>query len=77
MSQANDILRGLGGLSNIDTIEPCITRLRVEVNDPDQVDDDLLSEAGAFGVVQVGNTVQVVVGPSADDLAAEINQLDK
>lgn len=77
MSQAEEILRGLGGTENIDTIEPCITRLRVEVRDPSQVDDAELSKAGAFGVVQVGNTVQVVVGPAADDLAEEISELEK
>ena len=75
MSQAEEILRGLGGTENIETIEPCITRLRVEVLDPDLVNDEELSEAGAFGVIQVGNTVQVVVGPAADDLAEEISGL--
>lgn len=75
MSQAEEILRGLGGTENIETIEPCITRLRVEVVDPDLVNDKGLSEAGAFGVIQVGNTVQVVVGPAADDLAEEISSL--
>lgn len=75
MSQAEEILSGLGGAQNIETIEPCITRLRVEVLDPDLVNDAKLSNAGAFGVVQVGNTVQVVVGPTADDLAEEISNL--
>ena len=76
MSQAEDILRGLGGTDNIDAIEPCITRLRVEVVDPNLVNDEELSHAGAFGVVQVGNTVQVVVGPVADDLAEQITDLN-
>ena len=75
MSQAERILEGLGGPQNIDAIEPCITRLRVEVVDPDLVDEKALSRAGAFGVVQVGQTVQVVVGPIADNLADEIDDL--
>ena len=76
MSQAPDILAGLGGNENIDSIEPCITRLRVEVVDPTLIDEKALKQAGAFGVVQVGQTVQVVVGPIADNLADEINELN-
>lgn len=75
MSQAQDILAGLGGNENIDSIEPCITRLRVEVVDPTLIDEKALKQAGAFGVVQVGQTVQVVVGPIADNLADEISKL--
>ena len=75
MSQAQDILAGLGGNENIDSIEPCITRLRVEVVDPTLIDEKALKQAGAFGVVQVGQTVKVVVGPIADNLADEISEL--
>lgn len=75
MSQAQGILAGLGGNENIDSIEPCITRLRVEVVDPTLIDEKALKQAGAFGVVQVGQTVQVVVGPIADNLADEISEL--
>lgn len=75
MSQAEEILTGLGGARNISDIEPCITRLRVDVLDPNLVDQDVLSKAGAFGVVQVGGSVQVVVGPIADDLATKINEI--
>ena len=75
MTQAQQILSGLGGSSNVETVEPCITRLRVEVVDPSKVDEKALSAAGAFGVVQVGQTVQVVVGPIADNLADEIAEL--
>jgi PTS system N-acetylglucosamine-specific IIB component len=39
------------------------------------VDDANLKAAGAFGVVRSGRVVQVVVGPEADDLAAEIDGL--
>ena len=35
----------------------------------------LLKSAGAFGVAIHGHTVQVVVGPEADDLAEEISDL--
>ena len=75
-STAEKIVSGLGGRENISDLEPCITRLRVEVEDQEKVDEDALRAAGAFGVVRSGRVVQVVVGPTADDLASEIAALD-
>mgnify|MGYP002753930369 FL=1 len=75
-STAEKIVSGLGGRDNISDLEPCITRLRVEVEDQEKVDDDALRAAGAFGVIRSGRVVQVVVGPTADDLASEIAALD-
>ena len=76
MSTAADIVTGLGGADNITDLEPCITRLRVEVVDQEKVDEEALRAAGAFGVVRSGRVVQVVVGPTADTLASEIAELD-
>jgi len=75
-STAEKIVSGLGGRDNISDLEPCITRLRVEVEDQEKVDEDALRAAGAFGVVRSGRVVQVVVGPTAADLASEIAALD-
>ena len=76
MSTAEQIVTGLGGRESISDLEPCITRLRVEVVDQEKVDEEALRAAGAFGVVRSGRVVQVVVGPAADDLAGEIAGLD-
>lgn len=75
MSKAEQILAGLGGADNIIEIEPCITRLRTEVEDGSKVDRAALKAAGAHGVVVSGNVVQVVVGPEADTLADDIEDL--
>lgn len=75
MSKAEQILVALGGDENIVDLEPCITRLRVEVSDPALVDEDGLRATGAFGVVRSGRVVQVIVGPEADDLAAQLDEL--
>lgn len=75
MDKAEQILRGLGGDANILDLEPCITRLRVEVEDPTLVDDTMLTRAGAVAVVRSGNAIQVIVGPEADTLAADIEDL--
>jgi N-acetylglucosamine PTS system EIIB component len=75
MSKAEDIVAGLGGAGNIAEIEPCITRLRTEVNDPSLVDRRALERTGAHGVLVAGSVVQVVVGPEAESLADDIADL--
>ncbi|MPV39020.1 glucose PTS transporter subunit EIIB [Georgenia subflava] len=75
MSKAESILAALGGAPNVVDVEPCITRLRVEVRDPAVVGDADLKATGAFGVVRSGRVVQIVIGPEADGLAEEISGL--
>jgi PTS system N-acetylglucosamine-specific IIB component, Glc family (TC 4.A.1.1.5) len=75
MSKAEEMLSALGGTENVTELEACITRVRVVVVDTEKVDDEALKEAGAYGVVIHGHTVQVVVGPEADDLVEEIADL--
>lgn len=75
MSKAEQILAGLGGDDNIVDLEPCITRLRVEVEDPSKVTESVLKAAGAIAVMQQGTVVQVIVGPEADTLASDIEDL--
>ena len=74
-SKAEQILAGLGGAANVTDLEACITRLRTEVADAGKVDEQALRAAGAHGVVKSGNVVQVVVGPEADNLAEDIEDL--
>ena len=75
MSKAEQIIAGLGGADNIVELEPCITRLRTEVRDGSKVNEAALKAAGAHGVMKVGNNVQVVVGPEADTIANDIEDL--
>lgn len=74
MTDLHAILAGLGGVDNIREIEPCVTRLRVEVDDPDQVDPAALRAAGAHGSVRNGHVVQVVIGPQLDALMSELSE---
>jgi len=57
------ILKGLGGKANLSDVDCCATRLRVTVIDPEKVQDALLKQSGASGVIHKGNGVQVVYGP--------------
>ncbi|OAT26756.1 PTS transporter subunit EIIC [Proteus myxofaciens] len=57
-----EIIEGLGGRENIETVDNCYTRLRVIVKNVDEIHEDKLKETGAKGVVRHGNNVQVVYG---------------
>ncbi|MGQ9365656.1 N-acetylglucosamine-specific PTS transporter subunit IIBC [Azospirillum sp. ST 5-10] len=66
-------LAALGGAANLRAVEACTTRLRLDVVDSARVDEVALKRLGARGVVRPSaNSVQVVVGPIADQLAGEI-----
>ncbi|GAA1230412.1 glucose PTS transporter subunit EIIB [Prauserella halophila] len=69
------ILAALGGAGNVVEIEGCITRLRCELEDGSVVDEAALKQAGAHGVMTAGSVVQVVVGPEADAIAEDIQDL--
>ena len=75
MGKAEDIVAGLGGADNIIDIEPCATRLRTEVSDAALVNEAALKAAGAYGVMRSGSVVQVVVGPEADTIATDIEDI--
>jgi PTS system N-acetylglucosamine-specific IIB component len=75
MTQAEQIVAGLGGRANIVEVEACITRLRTELADSSLVNEQTLRNAGVHGVMRAGAVVQVVVGPAADVLASDIEEL--
>jgi PTS system N-acetylglucosamine-specific IIB component len=63
MKRVEHILAALGGVDNVVSIEPCVTRLRCQVHRCEQVDEQALRRAGAHGVTVQGHSVQVIVGP--------------
>jgi PTS system N-acetylglucosamine-specific IIC component len=66
-------IRALGGAGNLVTVDACTTRLRLSVADQKAVDEAALKALGARGLVRPSQqTLQVVVGPSADQLASSI-----
>jgi N-acetylglucosamine PTS system EIIB component len=65
-TKAEQIVAALGGADNIVEIEPCITRPRTEVHHPSLVDEAALKAA---------SVIQAVVGPEADTIASDIEDL--
>jgi glucose-like phosphotransferase system IIB component len=67
----------LGGLNNLQNIDACITRLRLNVKDRSKVNDAALRNMGAAGVVGNGTNVQVIFGAEADIFKTELKNLIK
>lgn len=68
------ITRGLGGAANISDVDCCATRLRVTVNDADKVDEALLKQSGAAGVIRKGKGVQVIYGPRVSVIKSDLEE---
>lgn len=69
---SRDIMMGLGGKANISDVDCCITRLRCTVHDPSKVDQQLLKQTGASGVICKGQGVQVVYGPRVSVIKSDL-----
>lgn len=74
---AREVLVALGGKANLQSVEGCITRLRLFVNDPAQIDEAQLKSLGSSGVIKRGKIVQVVMGTQSDRIASRIKLLMK
>lgn len=70
------ILAGLGGKENVASLDNCITRLRIEIKDPDKIDEKKIQEAGVAGIMRPGKTsVQVIIGTKVQFVADEIKKM--
>lgn len=63
----------LGGKDNIFSLDACLTRLRVQVNQLGLVNTEKLQQLGAIGVVIVGKEVQAIFGKRSDSLRQDLD----
>ncbi len=64
-TKAKLIIKGLGGADNIETVENCMSRLRVALTDGSLVNEDVLNDTGCMGIFRLDdNHIQVVYGTS-------------
>jgi len=68
------LVRAFGGRRNIASLDACITRLRVKLNDVTKANPDKLKALGAAGVVVVGDGVQAVFGTQSENLKTEMQE---
>lgn len=73
---AKKVLEGVGGLDNLTGVDNCTTRLRLEVKDSSLVNEKVVKESGAFGVIKPSKTsVQVVIGPDVEFVSEELKKI--
>lgn len=73
-----NIVKGLGGFDNIVSVDNCISRLRVDINDSSLVDESLLKSTGAMGIIkQSDKHVHVVYGPAIESVAIGVKKIIK
>jgi len=69
---ALQLVRAFGGRSNIDSLDACITRLRVKLVDVRKAQPDKLKALGAAGVIVVGDGMQAIFGTRSENLKTEM-----
>ena len=75
---AKDIIREVGGKENIVSLDNCITRLRLVVNDMSVVNEDEIKATGAIAVVKLDATnLQVIIGPQVHVVKNKLDKLMK
>ena len=74
--KATQFINALGGKENIESLDNCITRLRMTVHDMSQVSDAALTKLGALGVIKLDTqAIQVVIGPQVHILKNAMQKL--
>ena len=72
---AKKVLENVGGRGNVTDYENCMTRLRLVVDDMEQVNEENIKQTGAHGVVKVDDHhVQIIVGPQANSVMNEFRK---
>lgn len=63
-----NIVNGLGGKENINTVENCITRLRVNVKCESMINEDVINLTPNSGIVRKGKDIQIIFGLNVPDV---------
>ncbi len=71
---ALDIIQGLGGKANINTVENCITRLRVNLKDPSLINEALINRTENRGIVKKKNDIQIIYGLQVADVRRAVDE---
>tara|TARA_R110001583_G_scaffold42735_2_gene135867 strand:+ start:14160 stop:15626 length:1467 start_codon:yes stop_codon:yes gene_type:complete len=73
---AQKYIVALGGAANIESVDACITRLRVTLKNRHLINEAGLKSIGAMGVVKLREqNLQVIIGPRAEIIANAIKAL--
>lgn len=73
--RASKVLEAIGGKDNIEVLDACITRLRLNLKDTSKVNKSALKSLGAAGVLMTGSSVQAIFGTDAERIKDDIKAI--
>jgi len=73
-SMPEQLVSAFGGAANIQSLDACITRLRVDLKDPALASPERLKSLGAAGVMQVGRGMQAIFGTRSENLKTAMEE---
>lgn len=69
------VIEGLGGKDNIKAVNNCISRLRVDINDMELIQESMLRKSGSLGIMKPSDShIQVVYGPKIEEVAGAVRE---
>lgn len=75
-SVAEQVLKEIGGESNVKSLTHCVTRLRFNLNSLDKVNEENIKNiSGVVGVVNKGGQYQIIIGPEVARVYGELMKL--
>ena len=75
--KALKFVAALGGAVNINSVEACMSRLRITLFDTDEINQNQIQELGATGIFLSGNQVQAIFGEESEALKNQIDEILK
>ena len=77
-ADAMNIIEGLGGKANIESVDNCFTRLRVNVKDETLINEDIINRVKNSGIKRKGKDIQIIFGMQVAAVRGEVeDMLDK
>ncbi|MCL1950745.1 MAG: PTS transporter subunit EIIB [Turicibacter sp.] len=73
--KALDLIGILGGKENIQGMSSCLSRIRITVQDIDEVDPGAIKGLGATGMVMSGNQLQAIFGGDSEPLRQAVEDI--
>lgn len=73
---AKKLLQNVGGKDNVEEVENCVTRLRLELKDGSLVNETNIKKTGAKGIVKLSDTsIQIIIGTEVNKVATEFKDM--
>ena len=73
--EANKLVEYLGGIKNITNMEVSVSRFKVTLKDPSKVNKEAIQKLGAKGIVEIDNTMNIILKDYAKKLKKYIEDL--